>query len=159
MARKNPSLIKNPETTVDKIEYQYLINKDLDNRRVKLRTVTMDNEILQHIFNVNGEESELDLKNRQSNVYKVYAKFREYFSKRQGGLDKYIDGLEKFEIESKGTVLFSRFICKMIPQPNTSLIPIYEYLILCHLTSDRPLNDINSYGIIIFMVKLSSGFG
>lgn len=98
MARKNPSLIENPETTADKIEYQYLINKDLDNRRVKLRTVTMDNEILQHIFNAHGEESEIDLKDRQSNVYKVYAKFREYFSKRQGGLDKYIDGLEKFEI-------------------------------------------------------------
>ncbi|MDD3712455.1 MAG: DUF262 domain-containing protein [Candidatus Izemoplasmatales bacterium] len=98
MARRNPSLIENQETTADKIEYQYLINKDLDNSRVKLRTVTMDNEILQRIFNVHGEESELDLKDRQSNVYKVYAKFREYFSKKQGGLDKYIDGLEKFEI-------------------------------------------------------------
>ena len=98
MARKKPSLLENPETTADKIEYQYLINKDLDNNRVKLRTVTTDNEILQRIFNARGEESELNLKDRQSNVYKVYAKFRDYFSKKPGGLDKYIDGLARFEI-------------------------------------------------------------
>ncbi len=98
LARKKPSLLENPETTVDKIEYQYLINKDLDNNRVKLRTVTTDNEILQRIFNAHGEESELDLKDRQSNVYKVYAKFKYYFSKKSGGLDKYIDGLGRFEI-------------------------------------------------------------
>ncbi len=98
MARDDSSLITNPETTADKIEYQYLINKDLDNKRVKLRTVTSDDEILQRIFNAKGKESELELKDRQSNVYKVYAKFRDYFSKKQGGLDKYIDGLGHFEI-------------------------------------------------------------
>lgn len=98
MARKNPSLLENPETTADKIEYQYLINKDLDNNRVKLRTVTTDNEILQRIFNAHGEGSGLDLRDRQSNVYKVYAKFRDYFVSKQGGLDKYIDGLSRFEI-------------------------------------------------------------
>ena len=98
MAKKTPTLLENPETTADKIEYQYLINKDLDNNRVKLRTVTTDNEILQRIFNAHGEESELDLKDRQSNVYKVYAKFRDYFNRKQGGLDKYIDALSRFEI-------------------------------------------------------------
>ena len=98
MARKKPSLLENPETTVEKIEYQYLINKDLDNNRVKLRTVTTDNEILQRIFNAHGEESELDPRDRQSNVYKVYARFRDYLSKKSGGLDKYIDGLSRFEI-------------------------------------------------------------
>ncbi len=96
MAKKNPSLIEDPETTVEKIEYQYLINKDMDNRRVKLRTVTTDNEVLQHIFDANGEESQLE-EDRQSNVYQVYAKFREYFSDKQG-LDRYINGLERFEI-------------------------------------------------------------
>ncbi len=98
MAKKNPALLENPETTADKLEYQFLINKDLDNNRVKLRTVTTDNEILQRIFNARGEESELDLKDRQSNVYKVYSKFRDYFSRKQGGLDKYIEGLSHFEI-------------------------------------------------------------
>lgn len=96
MAKKNPSLIEDPETTVEKIEYQYLINKDMDNNRVKLRTVTTDNEVLQHVFDANGEESQLE-KDRQSNVYQVYAKFREYFSDKRG-LDKYIAALEQFEI-------------------------------------------------------------
>ena len=98
MAKINPSLLVNPETTADKIEYQYLINKDLNNSRVKLRTVTTDNKILQHIFEDRGEESELDMRDRQSIVYKVYAKFRDYFIGKQGGLDKYIDGLSRFEI-------------------------------------------------------------
>lgn len=98
MAMKNPSLLLNPETTVDRIEYQYLINKDLDNKHLKLRTVTTDDEILQRIFNARGEESELNMRDRQSNVYKVYAKFRDYFSDKQGGLDRYIDGLSRFEI-------------------------------------------------------------
>ena len=98
MARKNPDLLENPETTADRIEYQYLINKDLDNNRVKLRTVTTDNEILQRIFNAHGDEAELELRDRQSNVYKVYAKFRDYFSRKKGGLDKYIDALSHFEI-------------------------------------------------------------
>jgi uncharacterized protein with ParB-like and HNH nuclease domain len=97
MAKKNPSLIVDPETTVEKIEYQYLVNKDMDNNRVKLRTVTTDNEVLQHIFNANGEESQIDLKDRQSNVYLVYAKFRDYFSDK-AGLDRYINGLEQFEV-------------------------------------------------------------
>jgi uncharacterized protein with ParB-like and HNH nuclease domain len=98
LAKKNPQLLENPETTADKIEFQFLINKDLDNNRVKLRTVTSDNEILQRIFDARGEESELSLNDRQSNVYKAYAKFRDYFSKKTG-LDKYInDGLGQFEI-------------------------------------------------------------
>lgn len=98
MARRNPTLIENSETTVDRIEYQFLVNKDIDNNRVKLRTVAMDNEVLQRIFNAHGNKEELDLKDRQSNVYKVYSKFREYFKNKQGGLDKYIDGLARFEI-------------------------------------------------------------
>jgi uncharacterized protein with ParB-like and HNH nuclease domain len=75
LAKKDPTLIENPETTVEKIEYQYLINKDLDNNRVKLRTVTTDNQILQRIFDVNGDESRLTLKERQSNLFQVYSEF------------------------------------------------------------------------------------
>lgn len=99
LAKKDPSLIENPETTVDKIEYQYLINKDLDNNRVKLRTVTTDNQILQRIFDVNGDESRLTLKERQSNLFQVYSEFSQYFTGKKG-LDKYIDGLGHFEISA-----------------------------------------------------------
>lgn len=99
LAKKDPSLIENPETTVDKIEYQYLINKDLDNNRVKLRTVTTDNQILQRIFDVNGDESRLTLKERQSNLFQVYSEFCKYFTGKKG-LDKYIDGLGHFEISA-----------------------------------------------------------
>ncbi|MGH7197066.1 MAG: DUF262 domain-containing protein [Candidatus Saccharimonadales bacterium] len=96
LAKKNPALIEDPDTTVEKIEYQYLINKDMDNNRVKLRTVTTDNEVLQHIFDAKGEASQLE-KDHQNNVYIVYSKFREYFADKTG-LDKYINGLENFEI-------------------------------------------------------------
>lgn len=99
LAKKDPSLIENPETTVEKIEYQYLINKDLDNNRVKLRTVTTDNQILQRIFDVNGDESRLTLKERQSNLFQVYSEFCKYFTGKKG-LDKYIDGLGHFEISA-----------------------------------------------------------
>jgi uncharacterized protein with ParB-like and HNH nuclease domain len=99
LVKKDPSLIDNPETTADKIEYQYLINKDLDNNRVKLRTVTTDNQILQRVFDVNGDESRLTLKERQSNLFQVYSEFRKYFSGKKG-LDNYIDGLGYFEISA-----------------------------------------------------------
>jgi uncharacterized protein with ParB-like and HNH nuclease domain len=99
LVKKDSSLIDNPETTAEKIEYQYLINKDLDNNRVKLRTVTTDNQILQRIFDVNGDESRLTLKERQSNLFQVYSEFCKYFSGKKG-LDKYIDGLGHFEISA-----------------------------------------------------------
>lgn len=97
LAKKNPSLLENPDLTVDGIEYRYLINKDLDNTRVKLRTVTIDNEVLQHIFNEYGDETKLNQKDRQSNVYQVYSQFREYFKEKRG-LDRYINGLTHFEV-------------------------------------------------------------
>lgn len=99
LVKKDSSLIDNPETTADKIEYQYLINKDLDNNRVKLRTVTSDNQILQRIFDVNGDESRLTLKERQSNLFQVYSEFCKYFKDKRG-IDKYIDGLGYFEISA-----------------------------------------------------------
>jgi uncharacterized protein with ParB-like and HNH nuclease domain len=97
LSQKDSSLLENSELTVDGIEYQFLINKDLDNRRVKLRTVTIDNEVLQHIFNEKGDEAKLTLKDRQSNVYQVYAQLREYFKDKRR-LDRYITALTHFEV-------------------------------------------------------------
>lgn len=97
LAKKDPSLLENPDLTVDGIEYRYLINKDLDNTRVKLRTVTIDNEVLQHIFNEYGDETKLNQKDRQSNVYQIYSQFREYFKDKRC-LDRYINGLSHFEV-------------------------------------------------------------
>jgi uncharacterized protein with ParB-like and HNH nuclease domain len=97
MAKKDPSLLSDPETTVERIEYQYLINKDLDNNRVKLRTVTTDNHILQKIFDVEGDESRLSQDLKRSNIYQVYAEFRKYFEGKKE-LDKYINALGQFEI-------------------------------------------------------------
>src|SRR5690606_19777536 len=67
--------------------------------KVKLRTVTTDNQILQHIFDKDGDESRLEPRERMSNIYQVYSTFRKYFSTRKG-LDKYIDGLRLFEVIS-----------------------------------------------------------
>lgn len=97
MANKDPSLLSDPETTVERIEYQYLVNKDLDNNRVKLRTVTTDNHILQKIFDLDGDESRLPQELKRSNIYQVYAEFRKYFEGKKE-LDKYINALGQFEI-------------------------------------------------------------
>lgn len=99
LVKKDPSLIEDPETSPENIEYRYLVNKDLDNNRVKLRTVTTDNEILQRIFETKGNETRLDIKQRQSNLYQVYSDFRKYFEGKRG-LDKYIEALGYFEIAS-----------------------------------------------------------
>lgn len=99
LVKRDSSLIDDPETTPENIEYRYLVNKDLDNNRVKLRTVTTDNEILQRIFEVKGDESRLTTKQKKSNLYQVYSEFRKYFEGKRG-LDKYIEALGYFEIAS-----------------------------------------------------------
>lgn len=99
LVKKDPSLIDNPETTPDLIRDRYLFNANIDKNKVKLRTVTTDNQILQHIFDKDGEESRLEPRERMSNIYQVYSTFRKYFSTRKG-LDKYIDGLRLFEVIS-----------------------------------------------------------
>lgn len=99
LVKKDPSLIENPETTPDLIRDRYLFNANIDKNKVKLRTVTTDNQILQHIFDKDGEESRLEPRERMSNIYQVYSTFRKYFSTRKG-LDKYIDGLRLFEVIS-----------------------------------------------------------
>ncbi len=99
LVKKDRSLIDNPETTPELIRDRYLFNANIDKNKVKLRTVTTDNEILQHIFDKDGDESRLELRERMSNIYQVYSTFRKYFSNRKG-LDRYIEGLRLFEIIS-----------------------------------------------------------
>jgi uncharacterized protein with ParB-like and HNH nuclease domain len=99
LVKKDPSLIDNPETTPELIRDRYLFNANIDKNKVKLRTVTTDNQILQHIFDKEGEESRLEPRERLSNIYQVYSTFRKYFSNKKG-LDKYIDGLRLFEVIS-----------------------------------------------------------
>ncbi len=99
LVKKDRSLIENPETTPELIRDRYLFNANIDKNKVKLRTVTTDNQILQHIFDKDGEESRLELRERMSNIYQVYSTFRKYFSTRKG-LDKYIEGLRLFEVMS-----------------------------------------------------------
>lgn len=102
LVKKNPGLIANPETTPELIRDRYLFNANIDKNKVKLRTVTTDNQILQRIFDVDGDEDrlkKLDSRAHLSNLYQVYSTFKKYFSSRDG-LDKYIDGLRLFEVIS-----------------------------------------------------------
>lgn len=99
LVKKDPALLGEGETTTEDILDNYLINKNRKNNRIKLRTVTTDNEILQHIFDSNGDASELSDKDKLSNLYTVYSVFREYFSKKED-LSKYINGLRHFKIVS-----------------------------------------------------------
>lgn len=99
LVKKNPTLLGDNETTPDDILDNYLINKNRKNNRIKLRTVTTDNEILQHIFDSNGDAGELSDKDKLSNLYNVYSVFRECFSQKEG-LARYINGLRYFKIVS-----------------------------------------------------------
>lgn len=97
LVKKDKSLIENTETTPELIRDRYLFNANIDKNKVKLRTVTTDNQILQRIFDVDGEESRLEPRERMSNLYQVYSTFRKYFSVCKA-LDKYIEGLKLFEV-------------------------------------------------------------
>lgn len=99
LVKKDPSLIEDPETTSELIRNRYLFNANIDKNKVKLRTVTTDNEILQHIFDKEGEEDRLSQKDRLSNLYQMYSTFRKYFSTKKA-LDRYVEGLSYFEVIS-----------------------------------------------------------
>ncbi len=99
LVKKDHSLIQNSETTPELIRDRYLFNANIDKNKVKLRTVNTDNQILQHIFDKDGEESRLESRERMSNIYQVYSTFRKYFSAKKD-LDKYIEGLRLFEVIS-----------------------------------------------------------
>ncbi len=64
-----------------------------EENRIKLRTVTTDNEIFERIF----EQKLLEEKHKESKLYRVYFQFYNYFSDKDN-LDRYINILDKFEI-------------------------------------------------------------
>ena len=64
-----------------------------EENRIKLRTVTTDNEIFEHIF----ELEKLAEKSKESKLYRVYFQFYNYFSEKES-LERYINILDKFEI-------------------------------------------------------------
>jgi uncharacterized protein with ParB-like and HNH nuclease domain len=97
LVKNDPSLIEDPETTADAIRNRYLFNSTIDKNKIKLRTVNTDDQVLQRIFDANGDESRLTSREKLSNLYQVYSTFRNYLATRSG-IDKYIDGLEHFEV-------------------------------------------------------------
>lgn len=97
LVKNNKSLIEDPETTPDTIRNRYLFNATIDKNKIKLRTVNTDDQVLQRIFDANGDESRLTNREKSSNLYQVYSTFRDYLASRTG-IDKYIDGLENFEV-------------------------------------------------------------
>lgn len=99
MVKNDPSLIADPETSPELIRDRYLFNANIDKNKVKLRTVTTDNEILQHIFDKEGDASRLSQEDKLSNLYQAYTTFRQYFADKSG-LDRYINALRYFEIIS-----------------------------------------------------------
>ena len=82
----------------EQIMKQYLYNEfaarvgDEENR-IKLRTVTTDNEIFERIF----EKGDLTEKHKESKLYRAYHQFYEYFL-TNNQLERYIDVLSRFEI-------------------------------------------------------------
>ncbi len=97
LVKQNPSLLGDSDTTPDDLLDNYLINKNRKNHRIKLRTVTTDNEILQHIFDANGDKNLLNDGDSLSSLYTVYSVFTDYFSNKVN-LNKYISGLNYFKI-------------------------------------------------------------
>ncbi|MFI5240784.1 MAG: DUF262 domain-containing protein [Candidatus Saccharimonadia bacterium] len=82
----------------EQIKESYLFNKyaqtyGSEKNRIKLRTVTTDNEVFEQIF----DKKQLAEKNKESKLYKSYNIFYEYFSER-ANLEKYIETLDNFEI-------------------------------------------------------------
>lgn len=82
----------------EQIKKEYLYNEFAarvgeEENRIKLRTVTTDNEIFERIF----ERTNLDEKQKESKLYRVYYQFYNYFTEKES-LEKYIDILNKFEI-------------------------------------------------------------
>lgn len=81
----------------EEIKDNYLYNRQSyaeNETRIKLRTVTTDNEIFNQIF----ERTEFTDKNsKDSKLYQAYAHFYDYF-KEKDNLEKYINVLENFEV-------------------------------------------------------------
>ena len=84
------------EMSSQEIEDKYLYNRRdyaEEKNRIKLRTVTTDNEIFEEIFN----RTNYSEKSKDSKLYQAYVFFYEYFKDRKN-LHNYVNGLENFEI-------------------------------------------------------------
>jgi uncharacterized protein with ParB-like and HNH nuclease domain len=91
LVKANPSL---SSITAEQIKEDFLYNRFGDEEnRIKLRTVTVDDQIFKKIF----EQKILDNKDEDSKLCRAYKLFYDYF-KNKTDLDQYIDILEKFEI-------------------------------------------------------------
>lgn len=82
----------------EQIKKEYLYNefaarKGDEENRIKLRTVTTDNEIFEYIF----ENNDLSERHKESKLYRVYYQFYSYFLEKEN-LERYIDILDRFEI-------------------------------------------------------------
>lgn len=82
--------------SAEEIKEKYLYNRHSyseNANRIKLKTVTTDNKIFEHIFS----RTELDENGKNSRLYQAYVLFYEYFKERTN-LRKYVDVLENFEV-------------------------------------------------------------
>lgn len=80
----------------DEIKEKYLYNRHdytPEANRIKLRTVTTDNEIFEQIF----ERTSLTENSKNSKLYEAYMIFYDYFNDRKD-LQNYVNTLEKFEV-------------------------------------------------------------
>lgn len=82
----------------EQIKKEYLYNefasrKGDEENRIKLRTVTTDNEIFERIF----EDNDVDEKHKESRLYRAYYQFYGYFLDKEN-LERYIEILDRFEI-------------------------------------------------------------
>lgn len=78
------------------IKDQYLYNSqdyNEEKNRIKLRTVTTDNEIFEQIF----ERSNFGQKSKDSKLYQAYDTFYQYFNTKQD-LQRYVEILKNFEV-------------------------------------------------------------
>lgn len=82
------------KTPAEQINEQFLFNKyGTEKNRLKLKTVTTDNEIFENIYS----QKKLSEEHKLSKLYKAYEIFFDYFQDKKD-LHNYIDGLENFEI-------------------------------------------------------------
>jgi len=89
----NPQSSKYPAQA---IKDQYLYNSqdyNEEKNRIKLRTVTTDNEIFEQIF----DRKDFSPHAKDSKLYQVYEQFYLYFKEKES-LDRYIDILKNFEV-------------------------------------------------------------
>ena len=82
--------------SAEEIKEKYLYNRhdySENANRIKLKTVTTDNTIFEHIF----DRTELAENDKDSRLFQAYSQFYTYFKERND-LKKYVEVLENFEV-------------------------------------------------------------